>query len=54
MAWIFFPLCLFWTIWKERNRRALNNVELLDQELKFHFMCNFLEWVKGGLKDGND
>ena len=43
------PFCLFWTIRKERNRRAFQNVELLDQELKFSFLCNLLEWSKGGL-----
>ena len=26
---------------------ALKNVELLDQELKFSFLCNLLEWTKG-------
>ena len=31
------------------NRRAFDNVELLDQEVKFSFLCNFLEWTKGGL-----
>lgn len=49
-AWNVAPLCLFWTICKERNKRAFENVELLDQELKFTFPCNFLEWFKGGLR----
>ena len=36
-----------------RNRRVFDNAELLDLEFKSSFMCNFLEWVKGGLKDGS-
>ena len=48
-AWNVTPLCLFWIIWKERNRRAFENVQLSNEELKFSFLCNFLEWSKGGL-----
>lgn len=44
------PLCLSWTIWEVRNRRVFDNAELLDLEFKSSFMCNFLEWVKGGLR----
>ena len=40
---------LFWTIWKERKIIAFENVELSDRELMFSFLCNFLEWTKGGL-----
>ena len=42
-------LCLFWTIWKERHRRAFDNVKLSNQELEFSFLCNFLEWTKEDL-----
>ena len=38
---------------RERNRRALENVELSDQKLKSLFLCNFLEWTKGGLEVGS-
>ena len=38
---------------KERNRRGFESVELSDQELKSSFMCNFLEWNKGGLGVGS-
>ena len=41
-AWNVASLCFFWTILKERNRRAFENVELLDQELKFSFLFNLL------------
>ena len=28
-AWKVSPLCVFWTIWRERNKRAINNWENL-------------------------
>ena len=43
-VWRTTPLCLFWTIWKERNRRYFKNVELSIQRLKFLFLCNLLSW----------
>ena len=36
-VWRTTPLCLFWTIWKERNRRYFKKVELFVQRLKFLF-----------------
>ena len=48
-TWNVAPLCLLCTIWKERNKRAFENVELSNQEVKFSFMCNFLGWTKGGI-----
>lgn len=38
-------LCLFWTIWKERNKRAFENIEKGDQVIKQTFMYIFWEWV---------
>ena len=38
----------------KRRKKAWNVAplcfELLDQELKFSLLCNFLEWTKGGLR----
>ena len=45
-VWRAAPLCLFWTIWKERNRRYFENVELPIQRLKYLFLCNLLTWMK--------
>ena len=39
-------LCLFWTIWKERNKRLFENKEFFDQRLKFLILCNLLSWTK--------
>ena len=40
-AWGVAPLCLFWTIWKEINRRPFEN-----EELKNLFSCNLFSWSK--------
>ena len=32
--WKVAALCIFWTIWRERNRRAFENCESLDQTFK--------------------
>ena len=38
------PLCLMWTLWKERNGRAFNNIERFDQSIKSLFMYTFVNW----------
>ena len=45
-VWRAAHLCLFWTIWKERNRKSFENVELSIQRLKYLFLCNLLTWTK--------
>ena len=44
------PLCLFWTIRKDMNIKVFENVGLSNQELKFSFLCDLLEWSKQGLE----
>ena len=44
-VWSATPLCLFQTIWKERNRRSFENMELSVQRLKFLFLCSLLSWT---------
>ena len=45
-AWKAAPLCLFWTLWKERNRRAFEDFELIDHVILHSFMYMFLERVR--------
>ena len=34
-AWQMAPLCIFWSVWKEKNRLAFGNEELSLQRLKY-------------------
>ena len=34
------PICLFWTVWKERNSKTFENEGHLVQGLKLSFLCN--------------
>ena len=44
-VWRATSLCLFWTIWKERNKRSFENMELSIQRFKFLFLCSLLSWT---------
>ena len=50
-AWMIAPLCLFWTVWKERNKIVFDNEELLIQRMKNSFVCNFWSWTKLFIND---
>ncbi|RVW98030.1 Retrovirus-related Pol polyprotein from transposon RE2 [Vitis vinifera] len=39
-AWRAAPLCLMWTLWKERNGRAFNDVKWAKQAIKFSLLMN--------------
>ena len=41
-AWKEAPLCLMWTLWRERNDRVLNDNERTDQALKLSFLYTFV------------
>ena len=45
-AWRAVPSYIFWTIWKDRNRRYFGSDELSDQRLKSLFLNNFSMWVR--------
>ncbi|RVX21853.1 putative ribonuclease H protein [Vitis vinifera] len=45
-VWEFIPLCIFWTVWKERNRLAFRGGVLNIQKLKNFFVCNLWSWAK--------
>ena len=44
-AWKVAPLCIFWSIWKERNRRAFEDRESSYQTIKSSFLYIFWDWV---------
>lgn len=36
------PLCLFWVVWRERNRRAFNNKEISVHRIKLNIFFFFV------------
>ena len=44
--WEAIPLCIFWTVWKERNRIAFREGVLNVQKLENIFVCNLWSWAK--------
>ena len=44
--WKTIPLCIFWTVWKERNRLAFRGGLLAIQTLKNSFVCSLRSWAK--------
>ena len=46
------PLCLFWSVWKARNRIAFEDGSLSLQRLRAYFV--YLRWLetKPSIKDG--
>ena len=45
-AWQMAPLCIFWSVWKERNLLTFRNEELSLQRLKYSFVCNLWSWIR--------
>ena len=43
-SWNFFPLCICWSIWKERNHIAFKDGALVVQRLKYSFVYNLWNW----------
>ena len=39
-VWKVASLCIFWAVWKERNKIAFDNEELSIHRLKNSFVCN--------------
>ena len=51
-VWWAAPLCLFWMVWKERNRIVFENEVLSLQRLKNSFICNLLSWANSSIIEG--
>ena len=45
-VWRASPMCLFWMVWKERNKIAFESDKFSIQRLKFSFVSNFWSWAK--------
>ena len=51
-AWRVAPLCLIWTLWKERNERVVNDIKWSEPTLKqFFFFHTFVNWARVYLED---
>ena len=52
-VWRAAPLCLFWTVWRERNRVAFDIEVFSALRLKGSFICNLWSWsnVYSGVRD---
>ena len=40
------PLCLFWTLWKERNRATFENEAPSAHKMKSTFLFTLWSWAK--------
>ena len=43
--WLAAPLCLFWTLWRARNRMVFENKSPNDQKIKANFVTNLWAWA---------
>ena len=44
--WKSIPLCIFWMVWKKRNRLAFRGGVLDIQKLNNYFVCNLWSWTR--------
>ena len=44
--WNIVPVCLMWTIWKERNQRTFEDVSILDRQILEGFILNLFDWSR--------
>ena len=44
--WNSIPLCIFWTVWNERNKLAFRWDSLTIQTLKNSYVCSLWSWVR--------
>ena len=43
--WMAAPLCLFWTLWRERNRVVFENEVTSVHRINANFVTNLWTWV---------
>jgi hypothetical protein len=44
--WNIVPVCLMWTIWKERNQRTFEDVSILDRQILEGFILTLFDWSR--------
>ena len=52
LIWRAAPLCIFWTVWKTKNRIAFEDEELSIQRLKTSFLNSLRSKTNLFIKDG--
>ena len=50
-AWRAAPLCLLWTLWKERNERVFNDIKRSNQDLEHSFLYTLVNWARVFIED---
>ncbi len=45
--WNLVPLCLMWTVWKERNRHTFENMEPTKEDMANIFSTALFDWARG-------
>ena len=45
-AWKVAPLCIFWTVWKERNLLVFDNTTISIHRVKSSFVYNLWSWSR--------
>ena len=50
-AWRAAPLCLMWTLWKERNERVFNDTRRSNQALKHSFLYTLVNQARVFIED---
>ena len=50
-VWRAASLYLTWTLWKERNERAFNDIEQSNQTLKHSFLYTLINWARVFIED---
>ena len=53
-VWMTTSLCLFWTLWKERNKVAFEDEAPSVHRLKSTFLCTLWSWAKLSRVDNLD
>jgi hypothetical protein len=45
MVWKMVPICIFWTIWRERNNRSFEDLESSMEEILASLLYSLYSWT---------